>query len=518
MIKKYFKAQYLLSDYAVLIYLAVFKVAIHVITNLMGGYGFFRDEFYYAACSDHLDFGYVDQPPLSILFLRFSRMIFGDSLMAIRLLPALAGGAVVLITGLMVKKMGGKRFAQISAALMVIIAPMYMAVNNYFSMNSFDLLFWAVAAYLIILIIQENRPSLWIALGIIMGLGLMNKISVLWLSFGLFLGLIISPLRRSLRTKWPWLAGIAAFLVFLPYLIWQVVHKWPTLEFIQNATSQKMTAISPLNFLIDQIILMHPVTFPLWVGGILYYFFYRDGRKYQILGIIYIVVLLILMINQKSRSGYLAPAYTMLFSSGAIVFERFIRWLKWKWIKPVFLVSIILAGIITAPLVLPVLPVEKYISYAKKLGQTPSTGENKEVGKLPQHYADMFGWKKMVATIAKVYQNLTAKEKSQTIIFAGNYGEAGAVDFFGKKYHLPKAISSHNNYWLWGPGERSGEVVIFFGGPSVETLKNLFKEVSEAAIFNCDYCMPYENNTSVYLCKKPKVDIKMIWPMVKHYE
>ncbi|MCK4836961.1 MAG: glycosyltransferase family 39 protein, partial [Candidatus Aminicenantes bacterium] len=355
-------------------------------------------------------------------------------------------------------------------------------------------------------------------LGIIIGLGLMNKISVLWLSFGLFLGLIISPLRKSLRTKWPWIAGVCAFLVFLPHLIWQVVHDWPTLEFIKNATSQKMAAISPLDFLIDQIITMHPITLPIWICGILYYFFYRDGRKYQILGIIYIVVLLLLIINQKSRPGYLAPAYTMLFASGAIVFERFFERLKWKWLKPTFLIVVVMTGIITAPLALPVLPVENYINYAKYLGQAPSTDENKEVGKLPQHYADMFGWEKMVATIAKVYQGLTEEEKTQAVIFAGNYGEAGAIDFFGKKYNLPKAISGHNNYWLWGPGERSGEVAIFFGGPSAETLKNLFEEVNEAAIFTCEYCMPYENNTPVYLCKKPRVNINMVWPKVKHYE
>jgi hypothetical protein len=208
----------------------------------------------------------------------------------------------------------------------------------------------------------------------------------------------------------------------------------------------------------------------------------------------------------------------MLFASGAIVFERFFERLKWKWLKPTFLIVVVMTGIITAPLALPVLPVENYINYAKYLGQAPSTDENKEVGKLPQHYADMFGWEKMVATIAKVYQGLTEEEKPHAVIFAGNYGEAGAIDFFGKKYNLPKAISGHNNYWLWGPGERSGEVAIFFGGPSAETLKNLFEEVNEAAIFTCEYCMPYENNTPVYLCKKPRFNTNMVWPTIKHYE
>jgi hypothetical protein len=167
---------------------------------------------------------------------------------------------------------------------------------------------------------------------------------------------------------------------------------------------------------------------------------------------------------------------------------------------------------------MPVLPVETYIAYASFLGQEPSTDEQKEVGKLPQFYADMFGWETMVKTIAGVYRKLTPEEQSRCVIFTGNYGEAGAIDFLGKKYNLPRAISGHNNYWIWGLGEKTAEVVIFFGGPDLETLRRLFKNVEIAATFTCNYCMPYENNTPVFLCKDPLVSFKEIWPRVKHYE
>jgi hypothetical protein len=518
MFKGFIKFPEFISKNVILLYLAIGKLFIHLFVNLGGGYGFFRDEFYYIACSEHLDWGYVDQPPLSIVLLKISRLILGDSLTAIRLFPAVAGAVTLVITGLIVKKLGGGRFAQILAALSVIIVPIYLGVNNVYSMNSFDILFWALAAYVIILIIQNNRHHLWLWLGLILGLGLMNKISILWFGLGLLLGLIFTSHRKSLLTKWPWLAGLIAFIIFLPYLIWQVVHQWPTLEFIRNATTQKMAAISPVDFLTAQFFTMHPLTFPLWFCGLLYYLFFKKGRQFRILGIIYLSVLLILIINQKSRTGYLASAYPMLFASGALVLETFTQKLNWKGIKFTIIVVIILGGMVFAPLALPVLPVEKYITYADYLGRKPSTEETKKVGKLPQHYADMFGWEKMVATIANVYKNLPSEDQSQCVIFTGNYGEAGAVDFLGKKYNLPRAISGHNNYWIWGPGNATIQVVIFFGGPSEETLRLLFKEVEKSAIFTCTYCMPYENNTPIYICKKPIEDIKKIWPRIKNYD
>jgi len=518
MSEKGIKSFNFLRDNVILLYLSLSKLLIHLFVNLSGGYGFFRDEFYYIACSDHLAWGYVDQPPLSIALLKISRSFFGDSLFSIRLLPALAGAATVLVTGLMVKKLGGGRFAQVLAGVSVIVAPHYLAINSVFSMNSFDMLFWILSAYIIILIIKEKKPSLWLWLGLSVGLGLMNKISMLWFVLGVMVGLIFSPLKKSLRTRWPWMAGFISMGIFIPYILWQIFNNWATLEFIKNATGEKMTVISLIDFLSTQILFMQPLTLPIWIMGLFFYLFYKKGRQYRVLGIIYITVFLLLVVNQKSRPGYLGPAYSMLFASGALVIENFFKKIKWKWVKSASLIGIILAGIIIAPLALPVLPVETYITYASHLGQKPSTREQKELGKLPQHYADMYGWEKLVKTIAGVYQNLTPEEKSQCVIFTGNYGEAGAIDFLGKKYNLPGAICGHNNYWLWGPGDNPGKVAIFFGGPSEKDLRYLFKNVEQSATFNCQYCMPYENNTTIYLCRDPMVSFHKIWPRTKHYQ
>lgn len=516
--KPTFRREIFTSDTAILVYLASLKLMIHLATNWAGAYGFFRDEFYYIACSEHLALGYVDQPPLSIVLLAISRWILGDSLVAIRFLPAVAGALVVFLTGRMVRELGGGRFAQIVAALSIIAAPAYLGTNNLYSMNSFDMLFWALSAYIIILIIKRGNYRLWLILGLLLGLGLLNRISVLWLGLGLIVGLLLTRQRRTLVTKGPWLAFLVAALLFLPHILWQIANDWPTLEFIQRATSEKMAGNPPVEFIVDQILNMNPALFPVWLLGLGYYFFFREGRRFSILGWIYAAVLLLLLINQRSRSGYLSPAYSMLFASGGVVIEKFIRHFNLRWLKPIIVIFIVIWGVILAPMALPVLPVEAYIAHAKRLGIEPSTEERKEVGKLPQHYADMHGWEKMVETVAGVYQGLSPEQRSSCTIFTGNYGEAGAIDFLGRKYQLPKASSGHNNYWLWGPQNDTAQVVIHLGGPSEETLVGLYREVQVADTFRCEYCMPYENNMPIYLGKGPLFSMMVIWPRVKHFE
>lgn len=505
-------------DYAVLLGLSLGKLAVHLLVNATGGYGIFRDELYYLACSNRLDWGYVDHPPLSILFLRLSRWVFGDSLPAIRLLPALAGACTVWIVCLMVKRMGGGRFAQMLAGLSLIVAPAVLALNNFYSMNSFDLLFWALAAYLVIRIIDGGTVRLWLGLGLVMGCGFMNKISLLWFMFGLALGVLLTSQRKALLGRAPWLAGLTVFLCGLPFLIWQMAHGWPTWEFMNNALTQKMASHTPGEFIFSQVMQMHPATLPVWALGLYFYLVSKQGKRFRLLGIIFAAVFLLLIVNQKSRPGYLVPAYSLVFAGGAVFMEKIFSGFKRRGVKTMTIAGLIAAGIVTAPLSLPILPVEKYLGYAKVLGQAPATNEKKELGKLPQHLADMFGWEKMAAVITGIYKELTPEERAGCAIFTGNYGEAGAIDYYGKPYGLPGAVSGHNNYWLWGPGAHTAEVMISFGGPPQEVLRLFFREVTEATVFVCAYCMPYENGTPVFLCKHPLVDLKDIWPRLKHFD
>jgi hypothetical protein len=514
--RKIFSRQFLCSATMMLVYLALVKFFIHFFTNLAGGYGYFRDEFYYLACSEHLALGYVDQPPLSIVFLWVQRLLLGDSLVALRFLPAVAGALLVLITGLITRELGGNRFAQTLSALAVIAAPIYLSLNNFYSMNSFDLLFWVLLIFLFIKIIKTENNKWWLILGIVIGLGLLNKISMLWLGFGLFIGMIITPLRKYFLSRGPWLAAAIACVLFLPHIIWQFVNGWPTLEFMHNATTMKMVIKSPLDFILGQILIINPASLPLWLLGLAAYFFTKKLKRFRILAWIYLSVLLLLVFNGASRDYYLAAAYPMLFASGAIVTEEFIIRHSWNWIKPLLILYLIIGGFIIAPLAIPIIPVEKYISYAEWLGMAPSQEERHVMGKLPQHYADMHGWPEMVQTLAGVYSRLTPEEQKKTAIFAGNYGEAGAIDFFGRQYHLPRSICAHNNYWIWGPGENVGAIVIILGG-DVARLKEIFEQVERVDLFICEYCMPYESNLPIFLARELKVPISQLWPSLKHY-
>jgi hypothetical protein len=502
------------GDLVLLVLLAASKFLIHITINIFGAYGFFRDEFYYIACSDHLAFGYVDHPPLSILLLKVSRFILGDSLAAIRFLPALAGALTVLLTGLIVKELGGGRFARLFAALCVLLAPLHLGINSYYSMNSFDILVWTAAAYLLVIWINRRDPRMWLWLGILMGLGLQNKISVLWLGFGLAAGLLLSENRRTFLTRWPWLAAGISLLIFLPHIIWQSLNGWPTFQFIAGATG-KMLEISFLDYLGGQIMEMHPLLFPVWLAGLAWYLVSRQGKQYRLMGIIYISAFALLVISGNARSSYLAPAYPMLFASGAVVLERIsdVRFMRYA--RAIIIVAIVTGGIAIAPIALPVLPAEKYINYSTTLGIIPKTEERHEVGLLPQFFADMHGWEEIVAQVSEVYEAVQPEDPEKWAVFTDNYGIAGAIDFLGRKYDLPPAVSGHNNYWLWGPGDPPPENLIILRG-RVEDY-DVCREAWQADTIKCGYCMPYENNRPVIVCKDLQIDPVEVWPEIKHF-
>lgn len=517
----FYSKRFWLSDYAIISYIALLNFAMHLIA--IKGFGYFRDELYYIACSNHLDLGYVDQPPLSILLLKLVRLVFGDSLIAIRILPVLGSAFIVFFTGLIAKELGGKKFALILASIAA-----FAPIGNFFffsiySMNFLDFLFWQSAIYTVIKIIKTDNPKYWLLFGLIVGLGLENKISVLFLCCGIVTGILLTKKRKFLKSKYLWLGVAISGLLFLPYVLWNTTHDWATLEFMHNAKTLKMADVSPLGFLTGQILYNNPPTLIIWLAGLIFFFFNKEGKKYSLFGWMFLSIY-ILFTLQEAKDYYLAPAYPILFAGGAVQFERWLRKKNWNWLKPLMVVSILVPTLILCPMTLPIFPVEKTVSYIQSLGIESSPGERHEMGVLPQHFADMHGWEDMVATVAQTYRKLPKEDQSQCIIFVRNYGEAGAIDFFGKKYDLPKATCSHNNYWLWGPPkDKTIDVAIIFGTSrnlksSYEDLTTYFGEVKHAATFQCTYCMPYENNRPIFICRGFNVTIQDIWESQKHYE
>jgi len=408
---------------------AAAALLVHLLTN--GRYGYFRDELYYIACAGHLTFGYVDQPPLSILLLRLSELLLGDSLFAIRLLPALTGAAIVALTGIIARELGGRAWAIALACAGSLCALFNLAVGNFFSMNAFEPLFWMGAVYLVVRIINGGSPTLWLWFGVVLGLGLENKHSMVFFGAAIFVGLLLTSERRHLAQKWIWIGGLIAFVVALPNILWEARYHWPTYELLSNIShSNKNVPLSPVQFIAQQAVFLTPERY-LWLVGLFWVFCSRDGRRYCIIGIIYLVTL-VEFIVWHGKSYYLAPAYPMLFAAGGVTFERLFA-TRLKWIKPVLVGVIIAMGALCAPLMLPLLPPEKLLTYMQAIHMEPPRTETSHTGALPQIFADQFGWEQMTGSVAHVYHHLRPEDEKRVAIFCQKLWRGRSDRFFWTK-------------------------------------------------------------------------------------
>jgi Dolichyl-phosphate-mannose-protein mannosyltransferase len=487
--------------------------AIHLAVQLfcINQYGYFRDELYYLACSEHLDWGYVDQPPLIAAIVWLVRHLLGDSLFALRILPAIAGTALIVLTARIARRLGASPGAQIAAALCTLVAPGYLASAHLMTMNVFEPLFWMGCACVALVILQGGSQKLWLLFGAIAGLGLQNKHSMMFFGSALVLGLLLTEHRRVFMKPWIWLGGAIAFLIFLPNLIWEVQHDFATVELLRNiARSNKNEPVTLWSFFTGQTVLMNPLTLPVWIAGIWWLLRNRTARP---LGIAY-VAMFVQFVVLKGKIYYLAPAYPMLFAAGAIFWAE--RRPAGRRLAYAYVALIVLAGAILAPLAIPILPVDTFIAYQRKMGLEPPRLETHRLGPLPQLYADMFGWPEMAAVVARAYHALPPAERARCGIFGQNYGQAGAIDFFGPRLGLPKAISAHQNYFYWGPRGYTGDCLIVMDDDR-ETLLTIFEDVQQVGVVGHPLAMPYENGKPVHLCRRPKVPLDQLWPKIKKW-
>jgi hypothetical protein len=495
--------------------LGVLAFIIHALTNLLALYGYFRDELYYIACTDHPGWGYVDHPPLSILLLWLNRSILGDSLFALRFPTAVASAVLVYLTGLLVSELGGGKKAQLISCLSVLFAPIYLILDDFFSMNAFEPLFWMGAALVLIRILNTGNQRLWLLFGVIAGLGLQNKHSMAFFGLAVIVGLILTPSRREFMSRWIWLGGALAAVIALPNVIWQMTHNWATLEFLQRAQQLKNYPMSLSSFFGMQVLFHHPMVGPLWITGLAVLFFQKSFTPYRSFGYAY-VFLFLFFVLQRGKPYYLSPIYPVILAAGAIALEEYVLQKSRTWIFTAYTALVAIAGMALLPMSLPLIPPQEYARIAAALGINQVKTERQGDTKLPQVLADRFGWREMTQDVARVFHSLTPEEQSRTAIYTQNYGEAGAIDFFGRQFGIPKAISGHNSYWLWGPGDTTRDIVIIVGGKEEEHQRG-FESVELVAVHTSDYAMPYETNLPIYICRKLKMPIEKIWPSTKHF-
>lgn len=502
------------SGPAIVLYIALAKLILHLLTA--SRYGYFRDELYFLACSEHLDWGYVDQPPMIALAAWVARTFLGESLVAIRFLPALAGFGLVLLTGAITRELSGRRFAQGIAALSVAVAGVYFVLHRLLTMNAFEPLIWMGCAYVLIRIVKTGNQKLWLWFGVLAGLGLQTKYSMTVFGLAVAIALVLTPERRALGRIWIWLAGAIAFLIFLPNFIWNAQHHWPFLELMRNIhASGRDVPLNPLEYFLRQILLMNPATFPVWLAGLLYLLLAREGKRFRVLAWTYLTTLAAFIVLH-GKDYYTTPAYPMLFAAGGLAIENFIQQHKKTWLKPA-LVSVMLAlTALLLPVTLPVLPIETYLRYQEMIHYRPPASERgHQLSALPQYYADSFGWPEMAQAAARVYWSLPPEERAKAGIIGNNFGQSGAIDFFGPKLGLPKSIGVHQNYFLWGPRNYSGEILIVLGDRRA-VLADECRQVEVGAVLSHPYAEPSENG-EVLVCRGLKWNLKEIWPRLKKW-
>jgi len=502
------------SGPAIVFYIAAAKLALHLYAARF--YGYFADELYFMACSRHLEWGYVDQPPLIALIVRMERMLFGDSLQSIRLFAALAGAGTVLLAGCIARELGGKRFAQALAAVAVLVAGVCLAMNHYISMNAFEPLAWAGCALILIRIIKTGNQKLWLWFGLTAGIALENKYGVVFFATGVVAGLLLTHQRSVFLKPWIWLGGLLAFLIFLPNLVWNIQHRFPFFEMLANIRrSGRNVSLTHLQFLGQVALHMNPVAVPIVLAALWFFFTHPQGKQFRVLGWASLVLLAVIMFSANGRPYYVAPAYPMLFGAGAVAVEGWLSRLRLRWPRPVYVSLLLIAGTIGAPMAVPVLSAENYLRYTQWLHFSPPPIETDRLGPLPQFYADMFGWEEMAAEVGRIYNSLPPDVRPKTAILGSTFSQAGAIDLFGPKFGLPSAIGLNQSYFLWGPRYYTGESVVVLG-LSREELEGYFNSVEKVGNVGHPYAMPYEH-FPVYYCRQPKISLAQVWPKLKKW-
>jgi 4-amino-4-deoxy-L-arabinose transferase-like glycosyltransferase len=453
-------------------------------------YGFHRDELYFVVAGRRLDWGYVDQPPLTPLLARLSESIGGTSPTALRALSALAIGAVVVLAAAIARRMGGGATAQLFAGVAAGGAGYALAVGHLLSTATFDYLLWTIAVWLLCGLLDGDDPRRWVLLGGVVGIGLQNKHLIGLLAAAILVALVVTPQRRMLAGIWPWIGVAVAAVIALPNVIWQATNDFPQLEMASALAARR---VGPIAFVVEQVgLLSIALAVPAAIG---WWRLVRSDRmrRWRPLAIVF-ALLFVFFLATGGKSYYIAPMYPVLLAAGALWFEGLARTGR-KLMGAAAALGILIGSFVSLPLV--------PVSWVPHIDATGELGET-------------VGWPQLIDQVATVYESIPADRRPSTAIFTGSYGEAGAIDVLGDAAGLPAASSGHNNYWLWGPPPPHGPVIGV--GAVGNTLERICPDVATAGVISNPYGVDNEEaGLPLFLCLAPQRQLADIWDEVRHY-
>ncbi|MBK8999728.1 MAG: glycosyltransferase family 39 protein [Myxococcales bacterium] len=479
-------------------------------------FGWFRDELYYFACGKHLAWGYVDHPPAVAALAALASRWLGDSLSALRAPAVLLGAVTTLCSVLLAHRLGARSVGLVLTAVGVSLSPTFLFVFHTLSMNSLEPLLWTAFCCLLLEVGHAPTFGRHALLGLALGLGLLTKHSMAFLAFASVVAWVLAGRGRSLFTRGFALTLGLGFVLVLPHLVWQLHHGLPALEFYANAQSQKMVRMSPLGFVVAQITLAGPGNLPLWLSGLVGLTLVRSDPAARALGLSYLV-LLGLLVLLGAKAYYLLPFYPVLFAGGGASLERWAARRALRRLPQMAGVVAVSLGAATMPLALPILEVQRTVAWGRRLGLAPPKAERAELGALPQHFADMFGWPELVRAVARARDALPEGDRANVQVIVTNYGEAGAVDRFGPAFGLPRALSPHNSYHGWGTPREDGPVLLVLPKDARLDPNALFERVELVGEHDAEYAMPYERGLRIYSCRGWKRPARVVWAELKRF-
>lgn len=490
-----------LTAFAVLPVLGVAVAFFAVEMAVAARYGYHRDELYFIACARHMAWGYVDQPPFVPAVAWLAGKIFGSSVVGVRAFPALAGCAAVVLTGLMARELGGGRRAQWLSAVFAAASSEVLATAHLLSTATFDLVFWAATSWLVLRLLRTGDQRIWALIGLVTGVGLLNKYNVLFIAGAVVAGLLAGKNRRLLAGWWPWAGAAVAVAIWSPNIDWNATHHWASFQMLQSLHHENSNLGSSLGFIPAQLVIVGPVLAPLWLAGLRRLFRHQFARPiaaaYAALVVVDVIV--------GAKSYYLGGIYFVLLAGGGLWADGVLEAARRLSTKK--LVAGVLAGSAAAlPLALPVLPVSWQPRGAW-------------IGNINKDLSATVGWHRVVSQLAAVASKLPRDQRGRLVIFTGDYGAAGAVDMYGSPYGMPRAFSGHNSYWWWGPPPPSSD-----GATTIAVnldrsyLLTIFDDVTPAGVVDTGHHIWSEElGAPIYVCTHQKIPWAQAWPAVRHY-